>query len=181
MNLGIRSFAGITGWIVIGLSLSGCGSSNTSDLEQFVAEVRSRQPSKIEPLPEFKPYETFLYQAGDLRSPFDPGLGGQADQNVAGAASNNGLHPDANRPREPLEEFPLDTLRMVGTLSQHGQSWGLVLANDGTIHRVQPGNYLGQNHGKIKQVSEFEIELLEIVPDGLGGWMERPASLALSE
>jgi len=70
---------------------------------------------------------------------------------------------------------------MVGTLEQQGQSWGLVLASDGTIHRVQPNNYLGQNHGKIKQISEFETELTEIVPDGLGGWMERPASLALSE
>lgn len=175
------AIAGTFCWLAVGLTLTGCGGSNTEDLQQFVADVRNRQPTKIEPLPEFKPYETFLYQAGDLRSPFDPGAGGQAEQALAGTGSNNGLRPDSNRPREPLEEFPLDTLRMVGTLSQQGQSWGLVLANDGTIHRVQPGNYLGQNHGKIKQISEFEIELLEIVPDGLGGWMERPASLALSE
>lgn len=181
MNVKHHSFAGAAGWLALALSLSGCGTSNTTDLQQFVAEVRNRQPSKIEPLPEFKPYETFLYQASDLRSPFDAGMTGQSEQTLAGTASNNGLRPDANRAREPLEEFPLDTLRMVGTLSQQGQSWGLVLANDGTIHRVQPGNFLGQNHGKIKQISEFEIELLEIVPDGLGGWMERPASLALSE
>ena len=181
MNVKYRTLAGTTSWLVMMLFLSGCSSSNTADLQQFVAEVRGRQPSKIEPLPEFKPYETFLYQAADLRSPFDAGSSGQAEQTLAGASTNNGLRPDANRPREPLEDFPLDTLRMVGTLSQQGQSWGLVLANDGTIHRVQPGNFLGQNHGKIKQISEFEIELLEIVPDGLGGWMERPASLALSE
>lgn len=168
-------------WLAAGISLTGCSGSNTGDLQQFVADVRGRQPTKIEPLPEFKPYETFLYQAGDLRSPFDPAIPGQAEQALASAGSNSGLRPDANRPREPLEDFPLDTLRMVGTLSQQGQSWGLVLANDGTIHRVQPGNYLGQNHGKIKQISEFEIEVTEIVPDGLGGWMERPASLALSE
>lgn len=181
MNARNNALACTACWLAITLSLSGCSSSNTADLQQFVGEVRSRQPSKIEPLPEFKPYETFLYQAADLRSPFDPGTTGQAEQAMAGTSSNNGLRPDTNRPREPLEEFPLDTLRMVGTLSQQGQSWGLVLANDGTIHRVQPGNFLGQNHGKIKQISEFEIELLEIVPDGLGGWMERPASLALSE
>lgn len=168
-------------WFALGLSLSGCSSSNTADLQRFVEDVRNRQPSKIEPLPEFKPYETFLYQAGDLRNPFDPGEGAQAEQAVAGITSNSAIHPDANRPREPLEDFPLDTLRMVGTLSQKGQSWGLVLANDGTIHRVQPGNYVGQNHGKIKEITEFEIDVLEIVPDGLGGWMERPASLALSE
>lgn len=167
-------------WLAAGLSLTGCSGGNTEDLQRFVADVRGRQPTKIEPLPEFKPYETFLYQAGDLRSPFDPAIAGQTEQALA-AAGNSALHPDANRAREPLEDFPLDTLRMVGTLAQQGQSWGLVLANDGTIHRVQPGNYLGQNHGKIKQISEFEIELTEIVPDGLGGWMERPASLALSE
>ena len=168
-------------WLALGLSLSACSSSNTADLQRFTEEVRSRQPSKIEPLPEFKPYETFLYQAGDLRSPIAAGESGQTEQALAGTASTSNLRPDANRPREPLEEFPLDTLRMVGTLSQKGQSWGLVLANDGTIHRVQPGNYVGQNHGKIKEITEFEIGVLEIVPDGLGGWMERPASLALSE
>lgn len=167
-------------WLALGLSLSGCSGSNTQDLQQFVEKTRSQQHSKIEPLPEFKPYETFLYQAGDLRSPFDPGVPGQTEQILTGS-SNGGIHPDANRPREPLEDFPLDTLRMVGTLEQHGQSWGLVLATDGTIHRVQPGNYLGQNHGKIKRITEFEIDVTEIVPDGLGGWMERPASLALSE
>ena len=168
-------------WLSLGLSLSGCSGSNTQDLQRFVEDVRNRQPSKIEPLPEFKPYETFLYQASDLRSPFDPGAPGQAEQVLTGTASNSAIHPDANRQREALEEFPLDTLRMVGTLSQKGQSWGLVLANDGTIHRVQPGNYLGQSHGKIRRITEFEIDVLEIVPDGLGGWMERPASLALSE
>ncbi|MFN2308251.1 MAG: pilus assembly protein PilP [Gammaproteobacteria bacterium] len=167
-------------WLALGLSLGGCGGGNTQDLQRFVEEARARQPTKIEPLPEFKPYETFLYQASDLRNPFVASEPGQAEQLLAGNSSSK-LHPDANRPREALESFPLDTLRMVGTLSQHGESWGLVLASDGTIHRIQPGNYLGQNHGKVRNISEFEIGVLEIVPDGLGGWMERPASLALSE
>ena len=166
--------------VALAITLSGCSSSNTQDLQRFVEDARGRQQSKIEPLPEFKPYETFLYQATDLRNPFDPGSPGQTDTILSGNSTSN-IHPDANRPREPLEDFPLDTLRMVGTLEQQGQSWALVLASDGTIHRVQPGNYLGHNHGKIKEVSEFEVAVLEIVPDGLGGWMERPASLALSE
>lgn len=166
-------------WLALGLTLSGCSGGNTQDLQRFVESTRSQQQSKIEPLPEFKPYETYLYQAGELRSPFDPGVPGQTEQILTGVTSN--IHPEANRAREPLEDFPLDTLRMVGTLEQNGQSWGLILASDGTIHRAQPSNYLGQNHGKIKRISEFEIELTEIVPDGLGGWMERPASLALSE
>ncbi len=174
-----RTLVSAACWLALGLTLSGCSGSNTQDLQRFVETTRSQQQSKIEPLPEFKPYETYLYQAGELRSPFDPGVPGQTEQILTGATSN--IHPEANRAREPLEDFPLDTLRMVGTLEQNGQSWGLVLASDATIHRVQPNNYLGQNHGKIKQISEFEIELTEIVPDGLGGWMERPASLALSE
>lgn len=168
-----------TCWLVLALSLAGCSSSNTTDLRTFVTDVRNRQQARIEPLPEFKPYETFLYQASDLRSPFSPSTPSQAEQVLTGNA--NSIHPDANRPRETLEDFPLDTLRMVGTLEQQGQSWGLVLASDGTIHRVQPGNYAGQNHGKIKEITEYEIALTEIVPDGLGGWMERPASLVLSE
>lgn len=165
--------------IAICLGLTGCSMGDTQDLQTYVQDVRNRQQSRIEPLPEFKPYETFLYQANDLRSPFDAGGPVLAEQAIPGSGSN--IHPDSNRPREPLEEFPLDTLRMVGTLEQKGQSWGLVVTSDGTIHRIQPGNYAGQNHGKIKEITEYEIALTEIVPDGLGGWIERPATLALSE
>lgn len=96
-------------------------------------------------------------------------------------ASNNGVKPDFDRPRESLEEFPLDSLRMVGTLEQHESNWALINDTDGTIHRVQAGNYAGQNYGKITRVTEFEVELTEIIPDGIGGWMERPATIAISE
>lgn len=158
----------------------GCSSSNTQDLQTFVDKTRNKQDSRIEPLPEFKPYETFLYQASNLRNPFAPSVSGEIDRMLA-PEDGPGIRPDANRPREALEDYPLDTLRMVGTMEQFGESWALVQASDNTIHRVQPGNYLGQNHGKIIHIDEYEIELMEIVPDGLGGWMERPASLALSE
>ncbi|WP_241546836.1 pilus assembly protein PilP [Thiohalobacter thiocyanaticus] len=172
------------GRIVWLLSLSAmvasCSGGQTDDLRQYTEEVRARQNTRVEPLPEFKPYETFLYQAGELRSPFRPSAGGAPDD-ILTESRDNGVRPDSNRPREALESFPLDTLRMVGTLDQGGQSWALVRANDGTIHRVQPGNHLGQNHGKIVNITEYEIELVEIVPDGLGGWIERQASLALSE
>ncbi len=160
--------------------ISGCSGSDTQDLQTFVENTRSKQHTRIEPLPEFKPYETFLYQASNLRNPFAPSVSGQIDRMLT-PDDGPGIRPDVNRPREALEDFPLDTLRMVGTLGQHGSSWALVQASDNTIHRVQPGNYLGQNHGKIIFIDEYEIELMEIVPDGLGGWMERSASLALSE
>jgi len=161
-------------------SMAACSSDPTADLEVYVEQVKSKQTSRIEPLPEFKPYESFAYQANDLRDPFtEPTF--SHPQAAATQASNNGIKPDFDRPTEPLEEFPLDSLRMVGTLEQNNENWALINDTDGTIHRVQPGNYAGQNHGKITRVTEFEVELTEIVPDGIGGWMERQASIAISE
>lgn len=160
--------------------LAGCSNDPTTDLEAYTEEVKSRQKSAIEPLPEFEPFDSYAYAAGELRDPFTPPVFTHAPASVA-QASGSGIKPDFDRPTEPLEEFPLDSLRMVGTLEQHDESWALILDTDDTIHRVQSGNYIGQNHGKIIRVTEFEVELTEIVPDGLGGWMERPASIAISE
>ena len=161
-------------------SMAACSSDPTADLEEYVEQVKSKQTARIEPLPEFKPYESFAYQANDLRDPFtEPTF--SHPQAATTQVTNNGIKPDFDRPTEPLEEFPLDSLRMVGTLERAGDSWALVRMSDSTIHRVKPGNYLGQNHGKIVSITESEVELTEIVPDGLGGWMERQAALALSE
>ena len=170
-------------WVLLATvsgSMVACSSDPTSDLAIYVEEVKSQQVSSIEPLPEFKPYESFDYMAGDLRAPFtEPSF--SHPQAVAKRTSVNGVKPNFDRPSEPLEEFPLDSLRMVGTLEQHEDNWALINDIDGTIHRVQPGNYAGQNHGKITRVTEFEVELTEIVPDGIGGWLERQASIAISE
>ena len=131
-------------------------------------------------LPEFAPFETHLYEASGERDPFTPPVYSAPNRQVA-KTSGSGIQPDYNRPREPLESEPLDSLRMVGTLERRSNSWALVRMSDSTIHRVKPGNFMGQNHGKIVQITESELELTEIVPDGLGGWMERQAALALSE
>jgi type IV pilus assembly protein PilP len=166
--------------VTLSCGLLACSSDPTADLEEYVEKVKSQQTSRIDPLPEFKPYESFAYQAADLRGPFtEPTF--SHPQATTTQASNNGLKPDFDRPTEPLEEFPLDSLRMVGTLEQNDENWALINDTDGTIHRVQPGNYAGQNHGKITRVTEFEVELTEIVPDGIGGWLERQASIAISE
>lgn len=154
--------------------LTACGGDNLDDLREYAQTVKARKHGGIAPLPEIKPHETFLYQASDLRDPFAPAP-------FAAAAAANGLHPDTSRPREPLEAFPLDTLRMVGTLDRKQKRWGLVQTKDRTVHRVETGNHIGQNHGKIISITEQEIGLMEIVPDGLGGWVERKASLALTE
>jgi len=157
---------------VIGL-LAGCG-TDMDELQAKVDEIKSAPGIGIEPLPEVKPYETFNYAATDQRAPFEPGL--SASANAPGA-----IRPDQNRPREFLEQFSLDTLRMVGTVNLKGKLFGLVQTKDGLVHRVLPGTHLGQSDGRITGIDEGKISLIEIVPDGMGGFIERPAALALSE
>ncbi len=178
-----RKLRPISNWLLVAATsanLLACSGDPTSDLVDYVEDVKNQHVSRIDPLPEFTPYESFTYAANDLRDPFtEPSFSNK--QAVTIQVSNNGIKPDFDRPAEPLEEFPLDSLRMVGTLEQHESSWALINDTDGTIHRVQTGNYAGQNHGKITRVTEFEVELTEIIPDGIGGWMERQATIAISE
>jgi len=159
--------AGCFGFLV----LTACSSAD-DELTRFIEDTKKQPGGRVEPLPEIKPYETFVYAATSLRSPFLPGSPGGAAQNV---------RPDAKRNREFLEQFSLDTLKMVGTLRLSGQVFGLVQTKDGLVHRVAPGNHLGQSDGKITDVTSSKISLIEIVPDGLGGYIERPAALALNE
>jgi len=151
--------------------LAGC-SSRDSDLAQFITQTKQEQATGVKPLPEVKPYETFVYADQSIRSPFVPGGSG---------SSSPGLRPDSHRNREFLEQFALDTLKMVGTLNMSGKNFGLVQTRDGLVHRVLPGNYLGQNDGRVLSVTASKINVTEIVPDGLGGYMERPAALTLNE
>jgi type IV pilus assembly protein PilP len=157
------------------LSLTACF-HDMSDLEQYVAQVKAHKTTRIEPLPQMKPYEAFIYVAAGRRDPFIP----MAPTNPNGQG-NSALRPDMNRNREPLEEFPLDALKMVGTLLFNNQTYAMVKAPDGVVHRVTMGNHMGQNYGKIIKIEPSAISLTEIVPDGFGGWTERPASLAMSD
>lgn len=170
--------------IIIGLAtatlLAGCNNGNVKDLQAYVDGVKTKQPSNIEPLPEFAPYATYRYSSSSDRDPFTPPSYISHEEEVA-KVSSNGIKPNFNRAREPLESEPLDSLRMVGTLQNADSSFALVRMSDSTIHRVRPGNYLGQNYGKIMNVTETDIQVNEIIPDGLGGWIERQASLALTE
>jgi type IV pilus assembly protein PilP len=155
----------------MGADLAACGSGQ-SDLQKWIDETKKRPGGHIQPLPEVKPYETFVYGAGKLRSPFQPQGPGGAQQS---------LRPNVRRNREFLEGFSLDTLKMVGTFKVGSQFYGLVQSKDGLVHKVQPGNYLGQNDGRVTEITAGKISLIEIVPDGLGGYIERPASLALAD
>ena len=153
--------------------LSACSSAD-NELQQFIADTKKEPGGRVEPLPEIKPYETFVYSATELRSPFLPSAPGSG-------AGYGGVRPDQKRNREFLEQFSLDTLKMVGTLKLGSRMYGLVQTKDGLVHRVSDGNYLGQADGKITDITPAKITLTEIVPDGLGGYMERPAALGLNE
>lgn len=157
------------------LCLSAC-SIGMSDLEEFVAQEKAKKSSKIEPIPQIKQYEAFAYVQGNRRDPFAALEGNQRSADAVGA-----LAPDLHRNREPLEEFPLDALRMLGVIQANGKTYALIKAPDNIVHRVTRGDHLGQNYGAITKVDDTEIKLTEIIPDGFGGWMQRFASLALAQ
>jgi len=158
--------------------LSGCVKSEFDDLSAFVEQVKAKPASAIPPIPFVKPYESYVYIAEGQRNPFQKEEGPQYSDAEVEA---EGPGPDLDREKEELEAYPLDTLRMVGTLSRNGESWGLVKANDGVIHRVKSGHYLGQSFGRIINVQEQQIDLNEWVATTDGRWVERDASLALIE
>lgn len=156
--------------------IAGCG-SDTADLQAYIDEVMARPGGRIDPLPEIRPAPSFVYMANDRRPPFTP----DSTQQRVSADPNAVQGPDPNRPREYLEQFSLDTMRMVGTLRGKSGSFGLVQTADGLVHSVTVGNHLGQNYGRITAISDSEIQLVEIIPDGLGGFLERPAGIGLSD
>jgi type IV pilus assembly protein PilP len=158
--------------------LSACGGAD-NDLRAYIDEVKARPGGRIEPLPQVQPAPSFAYEAGNRRSPFQPDTPQQRVSNNPDAVQG----PDPNRPREFLEQFPLDTLNMVGTLASPAQNshYGLVQTSDGRIHRVAVGNHMGQNYGRIMSITDSEIQLVEIISDGLGGYLERPAAIGLAD
>ncbi|WP_343226488.1 pilus assembly protein PilP [Pseudomarimonas salicorniae] len=155
------------------LCLAGC-TPGKADLESYVAEVKARPGPPLEPLPVMQQFETFEYQAQELRDPFSSPK--QADE-----VASKGPRPDPDRRKEFLETFPLDGLDMVGSLGTGEELVALVVDPENVVHRVSIGNYLGQNEGRVTAISETEINLTELVADGAGGWIERQATLALDE
>ena len=153
--------------------LSGCGSGDMDDLHRFVAETGKDMQGKIEPLPEVKPYEPFSYNAFDLPDPFKP--------RKLSTGGGGGIQPDLTRPKEPLEAFSLETLKMVGVLSQKGVIQAVIKTPDNAVYHVKKGNYMGQNFGLITQITDSEVTLREIVQDSAGDWSERTSTLNLQE
>lgn len=154
--------------------LAACGDGQ-SDLSTYVESVKAQTPQAIEPLPSFAQYQPFVYVPGGRRAPFTP-----TRHRNEPKPSSSGIRPDADRPTEPLERFPLDTLHMVGTITSHGVTYALISAPDRVIHRVKRGDHLGQNNGRIQSVSDQGITITEIVADGSGGYTKHGAALAPS-
>ena len=156
----------------------GCARGITStpgdapNLESWVADVRARPAPPLDPLPVMQQFETFEYAAQTLRDPFS-----DAWNNAEGG----GLRPDPDRRKETLEQYPLDSLDMVGTIGKGAGLVALVMGPDKVTYRVRPGNYLGQSDGRVTSVREDGLEHVELVPDGAGGWLERPATLSLED
>jgi len=162
--------------VVCAFVLGACSGEEHADLRQFVKESDKLPGGRIPPLPEVKPYEPFAYNAYDLTDPFKP-----RKIEPPKSTTKGGLQPDFNRPREALESFALENLRMVGTLQQKGQVFALVKAPDSSLYRVKSGNYMGQNFGRIVGISESDIKLKEIVQDSGGNWEEKEQALQLQE
>ena len=157
--------------------LVGCGSDGLDDLRAFVKNAHADRKPNVEPIPEMKPNQTFTYAATDLPDPFSPSSKMRTLQTQAGS----GPKPDMNRRKQALEEYPLDALKMVGTLSRGKETWAVIQAPDGSVHRAQRGSYIGQNFGKVIKITEEKIELVELIPGSPGSWVEREAILAVPE
>ena len=155
-------------------ALSAC-SQDVSDLRSFIAQTKSAHVGSVKPIPQFKPYESFSYSAVELRDPFVATSNLDEDDGTKSSL----LNPDSTRPRQPLEVFPLDTLSMVGILEQGQNLWGLIKDPQNIVHRIQVGNYMGQSEGRVIEISESAVSLIEIIPDGVGGYIERDASIAI--
>jgi type IV pilus assembly protein PilP len=161
-----------------GAVLVGCANDDFSDLDSFMAEKRSRPGGIIAPIPTFKAYEAFAYSATTLRSPFERPI---EVRELAKLQAIAAIKPNPDRPKEFLEQFTLDSLLMVGTLERDKSKWTLIKDPDGGVHRVKPGNYLGRHHGKVVEMTETYLSVVEIVSDGTtDGWVERPRSIKLS-
>jgi len=164
-------------WILFSILLSGCGGEEFQDLQDFVKNSGADLRGQVDPAPEIKPYEAFVYDnSASLPSPFKPRK--QETKNLVGSGLNQ---PDLARPKQELEEFPLESMKMVGYLRKGSVGNAIIRSSEGKLHRVKIGNYIGMNFGQITSVTETEVKLKEMVQDGAGDWVERESSLQLVE
>lgn len=162
-------------WLLLPLFLlAGCAQDEFADLRAFMAQAGTGSQQPLEPLPPVKPQDFFTYVPGDVPDPFKP-------RSLKPSKGGNAFQPDLTRPKGPLENYPLDGLRMVGTIKKDGLMYALVRTPESTLYRVKKGDHMGQNFGLVIAISDASIELRETVQDGVGDWTETKATLALQE
>ena len=175
----MNAYRPIAGGVMLlgAILLTGCSGNDFNDLQVFMEETRARPAGRIEPLPEVRPYEAFTYSASSLRSPFMPPVRIDLAQRERGTQD---IQPDEDRARQFLEGFNIEAFEMVGVLSNQ-QGMQALIRGAGSVHRVKIGDYLGRNHGQVMSIEEGRLDVVEIVPDGEGGWLQRPRTLSLPE
>jgi len=163
-------------WLIpfLALFLSGCEQDEFSDLKLFMAQAGQDSHHSLEPLPQLKQIESYEFDPGKYMDPFMP-------RTLRSGGGGGGTQPDMNRQKEFLEQFPLDSLKMVGTLEKNGQKYALIKTPDGAVTGIKKGNYMGQNYGLVVRISDSGIDLREMVQDAVGDWIESSATLALQE
>lgn len=168
--------------------LQGCSNDDFSDLDQYIAEVKLRPKGTIKPLPVSEPVEPFIFRPENLKrdDPFKaikPGPDECEDSNDCSKPNLNdtGRGPDTKRRKEELEAFPIESLKMIGTVNMKSNLWGLIKSSDRTVYRVQVGNHMGQNYGRIIRINPDKIELMEWVKDQQGMWSEQQMSIKLTD
>jgi type IV pilus assembly protein PilP len=162
---------------VVSVLLMACEQSSHQDIKDFITETKGKPPGKVRGLPIYAPYKPYVYSAAQIRSPFEPPA--LIEKKVLAASSN--VKPDLERQKQRLEGFEFSSLLMVGTVKKNGVLWGLIRDSEGSIERVKTGYYLGKNHGRITELNAESIDVVEIVPNGLDGWLERPNLITLKE
>jgi len=170
-------------WMALSITsavlLVGCAESR-SELDGYILDVKQRPGKSLPPLPVMQTFPAFEYTANEMRDPFTA-VTQESDEQSTASAPGSGPQPIAGRRKEELENFPLDSLDMVGTIGGGADIYALVKDPSGVVHRVRPNNYLGQNHGHITGIYEDRIELVELFPNGLGGYEERRSAIALDD
>lgn len=166
--------------LLVCVTLAACGNDG-DDLEAYIASVLERPARPLEPIPEVEPYVPSNYVAADLRDPFVPNEVFNADEDEPDLEAYDGPKPIKGREREPLEAFPVDSLRMLGTLRKGQEQYALIRSSEPLVYRVKRGEYMGQNHGQVMLVAADHLVLKELFADGAGRWVERETTLSLSD
>jgi type IV pilus assembly protein PilP len=167
--------------LLVPLLIAGCGESENEDIKKWMAETSKDMRGKVEKIDEPKKFEPYKYEADKMVDPFNAAkIASLADEAKKSPKAGGGPRPDLSRPKEVLESYSIENLRMVGAIQQKGASYAIIKA-DVNLHRVKVGNYMGQNYGKITKITETEVLVQEMIEDGSGEYVYRDSTLVLQE